>query len=187
MFELHSKYQPTGDQPQAIERLTEGIRTGDARSGAAGRNRLRQDLHHGQHHREGAAARRWSSPTTRRWRRSCAAEFREFFPNNAVGYFVSYYDYYQPEAYIASTDTFIEKDSSINDEIDRMRHSATACAGGAAGRDHRGLASAAFTAWATPRNTRGCPFPCAQGMQMERDDLLRKLIDIQYDAQRFRI
>ena len=69
------------------------------------------------------AARRWCWRTTRRWRRSCAAEFKEFFPNNAVEYFVSYYDYYQPEAYIPHTDTYIEKDASINDEIDRLRHS----------------------------------------------------------------
>ena len=124
MFELHSKYQPTGDQPQAIERLTEGIRQGmhdQVLLGVTGSGKtftmanIIQKLNRPAlviAHNKTLAA-------------QLAAEFREFFPNNAVGYFVSYYDYYQPEAYIPSTDTFIEKDSSINDEIDRMRHSAT--------------------------------------------------------------
>ena len=125
MFQLNSEYKPTGDQPQAIEALTEVLSRGlkhQVLLGVTGsgktftmaniiKNANRPALIIA--HNKTLAA-------------QLAAEFREFFPENAVGYFVSYYDYYQPEAYIPSTDTFIEKDSSVNDEIDRMRHSATA-------------------------------------------------------------
>ena len=123
-FHLVSDYAPTGDQPQAIQQLVEGVERGDRCQtllGVTGSGKtftmanIIQKLNRPAlviAHNKTLAA-------------QLAAEFREFFPNNAVGYFVSYYDYYQPEAYIPSTDTFIEKDSSINDEIDRMRHSAT--------------------------------------------------------------
>ena len=123
-FELRSNYQPTGDQPQAIEALTEGVRAGMKHQvllGVTGSGKtftmanIIKNLNRPAlviAHNKTLAA-------------QLAAEFREFFPENAVGYFVSYYDYYQPEAYIPSTDTFIEKEMSINDEIDRMRHSAT--------------------------------------------------------------
>ena len=93
--------------------------------GAARRHRLGQDLHHGEGDRGRRSARRWCSRPTRRWRPSSTASSRSFFPDNAVEYFVSYYDYYQPEAYVPRTDTYIEKESSINEQIDRMRHSAT--------------------------------------------------------------
>ena len=124
MFELHSNYKPMGDQPQAIEKLTEGVKRGlkdQVLLGVTGSGKtftmanIIKNLNRPAliiAHNKTLAA-------------QLASEFREFFPDNAVGYFVSYYDYYQPEAYIPSTDTFIEKDSSINDEIDRMRHSAT--------------------------------------------------------------
>ena len=93
--------------------------------GAARRHRLGQDLHDGEGDRGRRSARRWCSRPTRRWPRSSTASSRSFFPDNAVEYFVSYYDYYQPEAYVPRTDTYIEKESSINEQIDRMRHSAT--------------------------------------------------------------
>ena len=125
-FQLVSNYQPTGDQPQAIAQLVEGVERGDRCQTLLGVTGTRQDLYHGQRHCQDATAPRWCWPTTRRWRPSCAPSSSAFFPDNAVEYFVSYYDYYQPEAYIPSTDTYIEKDSAINDEIDRLRHSATA-------------------------------------------------------------
>ena len=185
MFELHSKYQPTGDQPQAIERLTEGIRQGmhdQVLLGVTGSGKtftmanIIQKLNRPAlviAHNKTLAA-------------QLCGEFREFFPNNAVGYFVSYYDYYQPEAYIPSTDTFIEKDSSINDEIDQHAPQRHILAGGAAGRDHRGLGQLHLRP-GQPRGIRGAVhFPAARAWQMDRDDLLRKLIDIQYHPQRFR-
>ena len=183
MFELHSKYQPTGDQPQAIERLTEGIRQGmhdQVLLGVTGSGKtftmanIIQQLNRPAlviAHNKTLAA-------------QLAAEFREFFPNNAVGYFVSYYDYYQPEAYIPSTDTFIEKDSSINDEIDRMRHSATSWL--AERRDVIIVASVScIYGLGNPEEYEGLSISLREGQQMERDDLLRKLIDIQFTRNDF--
>ena len=183
MFELHSKYQPTGDQPQAIERLTEGIRQGmhdQVLLGVTGSGKtftmanIIQKLNRPAlviAHNKTLAA-------------QLAAEFREFFPNNAVGYFVSYYDYYQPEAYIPSTDTFIEKDSSINDEIDRMRHSATSWL--AERRDVIIVASVScIYGLGNPEDYEGLSISLREGQQMERDDLLRKLIDIQFTRNDF--
>ena len=124
-FKLHSKYKPTGDQPQAIEKLVEGFKEGNQFQtllGVTGSGKtftmanVIQNLNKPTliiAHNKTLAAQLYS-------------EMKEFFPNNAVEYFVSYYDYYQPEAYVPSTDTYIEKDSSINDEIDKLRHSATA-------------------------------------------------------------
>ena len=183
MFELHSKYQPTGDQPQAIERLTEGIRQGmhdQVLLGVTGSGKtftmanIIQKLNRPAlviAHNKTLAA-------------QLAAEFREFFPNNAVGYFVSYYDYYQPEAYIPSTDTFIEKDSSINDEIDRMRHSATSWL--AERRDVIIVASVScIYGLGNPEDYEGLSISLREGQQMERDDLLRRLIDIQFTRNDF--
>ena len=183
MFELHSKDQPTGDQPQAIERLTEGIRQGmhdQVLLGVTGSGKtftmanIIQKLNRPAlviAHNKTLAA-------------QLAAEFREFFPNNAVGYFVSYYDYYQPEAYIPSTDTFIEKDSSINDEIDRMRHSATSWL--AERRDVIIVASVScIYGLGNPEEYEGLSISLREGQQMERDDLLRKLIDIQFTRNDF--
>ncbi|MDD6933405.1 MAG: excinuclease ABC subunit UvrB [Eubacteriales bacterium] len=183
MFELHSKYQPTGDQPQAIERLTEGIRQGmhdQVLLGVTGSGKtftmanIIQKLNRPAlviAHNKTLAA-------------QLAAEFREFFPNTAVGYFVSYYDYYQPEAYIPSTDTFIEKDSSINDEIDRMRHSATSWL--AERRDVIIVASVScIYGLGNPEEYEGLSISLREGQQMERDDLLRKLIDIQFTRNDF--
>ena len=123
-FELVSKYQPTGDQPQAIKQLTEGILRGEKEqtllgvSGSGKTFTMANIIQNVQKptlilaHNKTLAAQLYS-------------EFREFFPKNDVHYFVSYFDYYQPEAYIAASDTYIEKDSAINDEIDRLRHGAT--------------------------------------------------------------
>jgi excinuclease ABC subunit B len=123
-FRLVSDYRPRGDQPQAIAKLVEGIRRGDRFQtllGVTGSGKTFTIAHVIQEvqrptlviaHNKTLAA-------------QLCSEFREFFPHNAVEYFVSYYDYYQPEAYIPQTDTYIEKDASINDEIDRLRHSAT--------------------------------------------------------------
>ena len=125
MFELSSRFEPQGDQPQAIEKLAQGLKDGlrdQVLLGVTGSGKtftMANIIRAAQRpaliiaHNKTLAA-------------QLAGEFREFFPDSAVGYFVSYYDYYQPEAYIPSTDTFIEKDSAVNDEIDRMRHSATA-------------------------------------------------------------
>ena len=119
-----SDFEPAGDQPTAIDELVAGIRAGRAQPGAARRHRHRQDLHRGQDHRGDPAAgdhpRAEQDPG-----RPALRRIQVFFPENAVEYFVSYYDYYQPEAYVARTDTYIEKESQINEQIDRMRHSAT--------------------------------------------------------------
>ncbi len=123
-FDLVSKYQPTGDQPEAIKELTQGIEAGKKAQvllGATGT---------GKTFTISNVIKNVNKPTLILSHNKTLAgqlygEFKEFFPNNAVEYFVSYYDYYQPEAYVPSSDTYIEKDSSINDEIDKLRHSAT--------------------------------------------------------------
>ncbi len=123
-FELVSAFQPTGDQPEAIASLVDGIARGDTEQvllGATGS---------GKTFTMANVIAQANRPTlvlahNKTLAAQLCSEFREFFPHNAVEYFVSYYDYYQPEAYIASTDTYIEKDSAVNDEIDRLRHSAT--------------------------------------------------------------
>ena len=125
MFQLKSDYRPTGDQPQAIEALTRGLEQGMKHQvllGVTGSGKTFTMANIIKNANRPALVIAHNKTLAAQ----LAAEFREFFPENAVGYFVSYYDYYQPEAYIPSTDTFIEKDSSVNDEIDRMRHSATA-------------------------------------------------------------
>ena len=123
-FILHSKFKPTGDQPQAIEKLSEGIQNGlkeQVLLGVTGS---------GKTFTMANIIANVNKPTlilahNKTLAAQLCTEFKEFFPENAVEYFVSYYDYYQPEAYIPSSDTYIEKDSSINDEIDKLRHSAT--------------------------------------------------------------
>lgn len=125
MFKLHSNFKPTGDQPEAIEKLTNGLKNGnkfETLLGVTGSGKTFTIAN---------IIEKVNKPTIILTHNKTLAgqlysEFKEFFPENAVEYFISYYDYYQPEAYIASTDTYIEKDSSINDEIDKLRHSATA-------------------------------------------------------------
>ena len=183
MFQLNSEYQPTGDQPQAIEALTKGLEAGlkhQVLLGVTGsgktftmaniiKNANRPALIIA--HNKTLAA-------------QLAAEFREFFPENAVGYFVSYYDYYQPEAYIPSTDTFIEKDSSVNDEIDRMRHSATAWL--AERRDVVIVASVScIYGLGDPSEYEDLSVSLREGMIIDRDELLRRLIDMQYSRNDF--
>ena len=183
MYKLHSDYVPTGDQPQAIEKLTDGLARGlrhQVLLGVTGsgktftmaniiKNANRPALVIA--HNKTLAAQR-------------AAEFREFFPENAVGYFVSYYDYYQPEAYIPSTDTFIEKDSSVNDEIDRMRHSATSWL--AERRDVVIVASVScIYGLGDPEEYEGLSVSLREGMEIDRDDLIRRLIDIQFTRNDF--
>ena len=182
-FKLHSEYAPTGDQPQAIEKLTEGLEKGMKHQvllGVTGsgktftmaniiKNANRPALIIA--HNKTLAA-------------QLAAEFREFFPENAVGYFVSYYDYYQPEAYIPSTDTFIEKDSSVNDEIDRMRHSATSWL--AERRDVVIVASVScIYGLGDPEEYEGLSVSLREGMEIDRDDLIRRLVDIQFTRNDF--
>ena len=183
MFQLHSDYQPTGDQPQAIQKLTDGLEKGYRHQvllGVTGsgktftmanviRNANRPALVIA--HNKTLAA-------------QLAAEFREFFPENAVGYFVSYYDYYQPEAYIPSTDTFIEKDSSINDEIDRMRHSATSWL--SERRDVVIVASVScIYGLGDPEEYESLSVSLREGQVIDRDDLLRQLVDIQFTRNDF--
>ena len=124
-FELHAPFSPTGDQPEAIAQLVQGIQSGDREQTLLGVTGS------GKTYTIANVIAQVNKPTlvlahNKILAAQLCSEFREFFPNNAVEYFVSYYDYYQPEAYIPSTDSYIEKDSSINDEIDKMRHSATA-------------------------------------------------------------
>ena len=125
LFQLVAPFQPAGDQPQAIEQLVAGLRDGQAASDAARRHRLGQDVHDGQRHRPAAASPTLVLSHNKTLAAQLYSEFKEFFPHNAVHYFVSYYDYYQPEAYIPQRDIYIEKDASINEEIDRLRLAAT--------------------------------------------------------------
>ena len=124
-FKLHSEYQPTGDQPQAIEALVNGFKEGNQFQTLLGVTGS------GKTFTMANVIQQLNKPTlviahNKTLAAQLYGEFKEFFPENAVEYFVSYYDYYQPEAYVPSTDTYIEKDSAINDEIDKLRHSATA-------------------------------------------------------------
>ena len=177
-FQIVSPYKMAGDQPEAVAKLVEGIRNG----------LTEQTL--------------WASPVPARpsrWRTSLprstptlvlahnktlaaqlCSEFREFFPKNAVEYFVSYYDYYQPEAYIPGSDTYIEKDSAINDEIDKLRHSATCAL--SERRDVIIVASVScIYSLGSPIDYKSMVISLRTGMEMERDTLLHRLIELQYD------
>ncbi|MDR2940387.1 MAG: excinuclease ABC subunit UvrB [Clostridiales bacterium] len=178
-FEVVSDFKPTGDQPEAIEKLTKGFRdnnkfqtllgvTGSGKTFTmaniiAALNRPTIVIAHNKT----LAAQLYN-------------EFKEFFPNNAVEYFVSYYDYYQPEAYVPSSDTFIEKDSSINDEIDKLRHSATAAL--FERRDVIIVASVScIYGLGDPIDYNALVISLRMGMHKERDEVLRKLVEIQYN------
>lgn len=178
MFKLHSQYSPTGDQPQAIEELVGGFKEGNQFQtllGVTGSgktftmanviNQLQKPTLVLAHNKTLAA--------------QLYGEFKEFFPENAVEYFVSYYDYYQPEAYVPSTDTYIEKDSSINDEIDKLRHSATAAL---SERNDVIIISSVSCIYGlgSPIDYQEMVISLRPGMVRERDDILRKLVDIQY-------
>ena len=137
-FKVQSNYRPAGDQGEAIESLVKGFRRGDRFPDPQRGYRLGEDLHHGQHYRDSPRRPTLVISHNKTLAAQLYREFKEFFPQNAVEYFVSYYDYYQPEAYVPSRDLYIEKDASINGEIDRLRLAATFLAYGAGGCDHRG-------------------------------------------------
>ena len=178
-FKLHAPYQPTGDQPQAIDALVQGILAGDKAQTLLGVTGS------GKTFTMANVIERVNRPTlvlahNKTLAAQLCTEFREFFPENAVEYFVSYYDYYQPEAYIPSTDTYIEKDSAINDEIDRLRHSATAAL--SERRDVIIVASVScIYSLGDPIDYRSMVISLRPGMQMERDELCRRLVDLQYE------
>ena len=183
MFHLKSSYQPRGDQPQAIEKLVEGVQKGE-------RNQVLLGVTgSGKTFTMANIIERLQRPTlviahNKTLAAQLAGEFREFFPDSAVGYFVSYYDYYQPEAYIPSTDTFIEKDASINQEIDRMRHSATSWL--SERRDVIIVASVScIYGMGDPEEYRGLSVSLREGQIIDRDELLRRLIDIQFTRNDF--
>ncbi len=178
-FKLVSQYQPTGDQPEAIARLVEGIQKGDKEQTLLGVTGS------GKTFTMANVIAQINRPTlvlahNKTLAAQLCSEFREFFPENAVEYFVSYYDYYQPEAYIASTDTYIEKDSAINDEIDKLRHSATSAL--AERRDVIIVASVScIYSLGSPIDYRSMVISLRPGMAKKRDDLLAKLVEIQYE------
>lgn len=178
-FKLVSPYKPTGDQPEAIERLTQGILDGDKEQTLLGVTGS------GKTFTMANVIARLNRPTlilahNKTLAAQLCSEFKAFFPENAVEYFVSYYDYYQPEAYIAQTDTYIEKDSSINDEIDKLRHSATMAL--FERRDVIIVASVScIYSLGDPIDYENLVISLRPGMEKSRDELLRKLVDIQYE------
>ena len=179
MFKLVSNYQPTGDQPQAIDMLVEGVEKGyneQTLLGVTGSGKtftmaniiakLNRPILVLAHNKTLAG--------------QLCAEFKEFFPENAVEYFVSYYDYYQPEAYIATTDTYIEKDSAINEEIDKLRHSATSAL--SERRDVIIVASVScIYSLGDPIDYKSMVISLRTGMEKSRDDFIKKLVEIQYE------
>ena len=179
IFKLHSEYQPTGDQPQAIEKLVKGFKEGNQFETLLGVTGS------GKTFTMANVIARLNKPTlVLAHNKTLAAqlygEFKEFFPENAVEYFVSYYDYYQPEAYVPSSDTYIAKDSSINDEIDKLRLSATASL--VERKDVIIVASVScIYGLGSPADYKDLVLYLRQGQERDRDDVLRKLIDIQYD------
>lgn len=177
-FELVSEYVPTGDQPEAIEQLVKGFEEGNQFETLLGVTGS------GKTFTMANVIRRLNRPTlviahNKTLAAQLYGEFKEFFPKNAVEYFVSYYDYYQPEAYIPSTDTYIEKDSAINEEIDKLRHSATAAL--TERRDVVIVASVScIYGLGSPVDYQNMTLSLRPGMQKDRDQVLRKLVDIQY-------
>ena len=178
-FHLVSSYAPTGDQPQAIAQLVEGVERGDRCQTLLGVTGS------GKTFTMANVIAQCNRPTlvlahNKTLAAQLCTEFRSFFPDNAVEYFVSYYDYHQPEAYIPSTDTYIEKDSAINDEIDRLRHSATAAL--SERRDVIIVASVScIYSLGDPIDYRSMVISLRPGMQMERDELCEKLVTLQYE------
>ena len=178
-FVLHSKFKPTGDQPQAIEALSEGLNDGLSEQTLLGVTGS------GKTFTMANIIEKVNRPTlilahNKTLAAQLCSEFREFFPDNAVEYFVSYYDYYQPEAYLPTTDTYIEKDSAVNDEIDRLRHSATSAL--SERRDVIIVASVScIYSLGDPIDYRSMVVSLRQGMEKSRDDLIKKLVEIQYE------
>ena len=178
-FKLHSEYKPTGDQPQAIASLVDGVNRGEREQTLIGVTGS------GKTFTMANVIAACNRPTivlahNKTLAAQLCSEFREFFPENAVEYFVSYYDYYQPEAYIPGTDTYIEKDSAINDEIDKLRHAATASL--SERRDVIIVASVScIYSLGNPIDYRNMIISLRTGMEMSRDNLLRRLVDLQYE------
>ena len=177
-FVLHSEYQPTGDQPQAIEELVKGFQEGNQCQTLLGVTGS------GKTFTMANVIEKLNKPTlviahNKTLAAQLYGEFKEFFPENAVEYFVSYYDYYQPEAYVPSTDTYIEKDSAINDEIDKLRHSATAALTERS--DVVIIASVScIYGLGSPIDYQNMTVSLRPGMEKDRDEVIRRLIDIQY-------
>ncbi len=179
VFKLKSEYKPTGDQPQAIEKLAQGVKDG-----------LREQVllgvtGSGKTFTMANIIEKVGKPTlilahNKTLAAQLCSEFKEFFPDNAVEYFVSYYDYYQPEAYIAHTDTYIEKDSSINDEIEKLRHSATSSLFERKDVIIVASVSCIYTL-GDPADYTGMVISLRRGMELERDALLRRLVETQYE------
>ena len=178
IFELHSEYAPTGDQPQAIEALVKGFQEGNQFQTLLGVTGS------GKTFTMANVIQQLNKPTlviahNKTLAAQLYGEFKEYFPSNAVEYFVSYYDYYQPEAYVPSTDTYIEKDSAINDEIDKLRHSATAAL--SERRDVIIVASVScIYGLGSPIDYQEMVISLRPGMIKDRDEVIHKLIDIQY-------
>ena len=179
IFKLHSDYKPTGDQPKAIKALSDGILSGKKEQillGVTGSGKTFSMAN---------IIAKVERPTliiahNKTLAAQLCSEFREFFPENAVEYFVSYYDYYQPEAYIASTDTYIEKDSSINDEIDKLRHSATTSL--LERRDVIIVASvSAIYGLGSPEDYKNLVLSLREGQEYDRDKVIKRLVEIQYN------
>lgn len=177
-FVLHSEYQPTGDQPQAIDALVKGFQEGNQFQTLLGVTGS------GKTFTMANVIEKLNKPTlviahNKTLAAQLYGEFKEFFPENAVEYFVSYYDYYQPEAYVPSTDTYIEKDSAINDEIDKLRHSATAAL--TERRDVIIVASVScIYGLGSPIDYQNMTVSLRPGMERDRDEVIRRLIEIQY-------
>jgi len=177
-FVLHSEYQPTGDQPQAIDALVKGFQEGNQFQTLLGVTGS------GKTFTMANVIEQLNKPTlviahNKTLAAQLYGEFKEFFPENAVEYFVSYYDYYQPEAYVPSTDTYIEKDSAINDEIDKLRHSATAALTERS--DVVIIASVScIYGLGSPIDYQNMTVSLRPGMEKDRDEVIRRLIDIQY-------
>ena len=178
-FKIHSKFKPMGDQPKAIDSLAQGIEAGQEFQTLLGVTGS------GKTYTMANIIEKVQKPTivlahNKTLAAQLCSEFKEFFPDNIVEYFVSYYDYYQPEAYVASTDTFIEKDASINDEIDKLRHAATSAL--LERRDVIIVASVScIYGLGNPEEYKKLTISLRPGMEKDRDEIIRKLIDIQYE------
>ncbi|MBU0904272.1 MAG: DEAD/DEAH box helicase family protein, partial [Firmicutes bacterium] len=178
-FDLQAPYRPDGDQPQAIKELIQGLEDGKKYQTLLGATGT------GKTFTVSNVVKEIKRPTLVMAHNKTLAgqlysEFKEFFPNNAVEYFVSFYDYYQPEAYVPQTDTYIEKDSSINEEIDKLRHSATSAL--FEREDVLIVASVScIYGLGNPEEYREMVLSLRKGMEIERNQLLRKLVDIQYE------
>lgn len=179
VFKIHSKFKPTGDQPEAIESIAEGIRNNDKFQTLLGVTGS------GKTFTMANIIEKVQKPTlvlahNKTLAAQLCGEFREFFPESSVEYFVSYYDYYQPEAYVPQTDTYIEKDASINDEIDKLRHSATSAL--FERRDVIIVASVScIYGLGNPDEYKKLSISLREGMTKDRDEVLKKLVEIQYE------